>query len=406
LLIRIRLTDGTVEVVDAGHPFPFLVRDGVVTAVELTVQLPLGLATAPYRADTVTLEPGDRLLMVTDGCVDRLDGRLDVEDFLRRSLDRHPRQIVQELGRRAVREITGGSLRDDATALCIDWYGPPEHAPRPVAPVELAPPPRTTEPRALDGSRTMHGHARGGSTATHARATRQAAAPAGPRRDLTDPPARGARAMPTTQIRRSLSTGWRCAKPASRREQTSAMRWWVWVSSAFAPLLLIGGWTLAQSRQPSDYDPTRDTISALAAHGASDAWIMTAGLAGLGASHLITAAGFWAPGRISRAVLAVGGAATVVVSASPQPAAAHVPAAVVGFVALAIWPAFAPRGSFRSGRWLTLALLTLLACFAITLVAGKLVGASERALAGAEALSPIALVVAWRQRTEAAGRFT
>jgi Stage II sporulation protein E (SpoIIE) len=61
--------------------------------------------------------------MVTDGCVDRLDGRLDVEDFLRRSLDRHPRQIVQELGR-TVREVTGGKLGDDATALCLDWYGP------------------------------------------------------------------------------------------------------------------------------------------------------------------------------------------------------------------------------------------------------------------------------------------
>ena len=124
LLMRIRLADGTVEVVDAGHPFPFLVRDGVVASLELTTQLPLGLGTAPYRADTVTLEPGDRLLMVTDGCVDRLDGRLDVEDFLRRSLDRHPRQIVQELGR-TVREITGGKLGDDATALCLDWYGPP-----------------------------------------------------------------------------------------------------------------------------------------------------------------------------------------------------------------------------------------------------------------------------------------
>jgi hypothetical protein len=61
--------------------------------------------------------------MVTDGYLDRLSGRLDVEDILRGTRDRHPRQIVQELGR-AVREITGGNLRDDATALCLDWYGP------------------------------------------------------------------------------------------------------------------------------------------------------------------------------------------------------------------------------------------------------------------------------------------
>lgn len=184
------------------------------------------------------------------------------------------------------------------------------------------------------------------------------------------------------------------------------MRRWVWVSSTFAPLLLIGGWTLAQSRQASAYDPTRETISALAAHGATDAWIMTAGLAGLGASHLITAAGFWAPGRVARAVLAVGGAATVVVSASPQPAAAHVPAAAVGFVALAIWPAFAARICFGLARWLTLALLALLTWFAAALVAGELVGVSERALAGSEAIVPLCLVVAWRQRTEPSGKST
>jgi serine phosphatase RsbU (regulator of sigma subunit) len=122
LLMRIRLADGTVEVVDAGHPFPFLMRDGAVVSLKLTTQLPLGLATAEYRTDTVTLEPGDRLLMVTDGYLDRLDGRLDVEDFLRHSLNRHPRQIVQELGR-TVRAVTADTLSDDATALCLDWYG-------------------------------------------------------------------------------------------------------------------------------------------------------------------------------------------------------------------------------------------------------------------------------------------
>ncbi len=123
LLMRIRLADGRVEAVDAGHPAPFLLRDGGITPVELTTHRPLGLATAPYGADIFTLAPGDRLLMVTDGYLDRLEGRLDVEEILRHTLDRHPRQIVQELGR-AVREVTGGKLRDDATALCLDWYGP------------------------------------------------------------------------------------------------------------------------------------------------------------------------------------------------------------------------------------------------------------------------------------------
>lgn len=122
LLMRILLSAGTVEIVDAGHPFPFLARGGEVTSLSLTTQLPIGLATSAYHTDTLALAPGDRLLMVTDGYLDRLDGRLDVEKFLRATLDRHPRQVTRELGR-AVREVTGGDLQDDATALCFDWYG-------------------------------------------------------------------------------------------------------------------------------------------------------------------------------------------------------------------------------------------------------------------------------------------
>ena len=42
---------------------------------------------------------------------------------LEATADRHPRQIVQELASNVL-DATGGKLRDDATAVCIDWYGP------------------------------------------------------------------------------------------------------------------------------------------------------------------------------------------------------------------------------------------------------------------------------------------
>jgi hypothetical protein len=34
----------------------------------------------------------------------------------------HPREVVYALGA-AVLRITGGELCDDATVLCLDWYG-------------------------------------------------------------------------------------------------------------------------------------------------------------------------------------------------------------------------------------------------------------------------------------------
>lgn len=175
------------------------------------------------------------------------------------------------------------------------------------------------------------------------------------------------------------------------------MRRWVWVSAITAPLFLIGGWSLAQTRQPDSYDAVRDTISALAARGARDPWIMTLALAGLGVSYVITAAGFWTLGRVSRTILAVGGAATIAVAASPQPSTAHVPAAAIGFVALAIWP-IGLRDRVRAARWVVITLLALLAWFGIALAAASLVGFSERILAGAEALTPIWALVAHSSR--------
>ncbi|MDQ3154878.1 MAG: DUF998 domain-containing protein, partial [Actinomycetota bacterium] len=84
---------------------------------------------------------------------------------------------------------------------------------------------------------------------------------------------------------------------------------WAVVSAAAAPVLLIGGWTLAATRQPAGFDSAVDTISALAAYGAADRWIMTAGLAGLGACHVVTALGLRSAALPGRLVLATGGVA-------------------------------------------------------------------------------------------------
>lgn len=123
LLMRVRLADGTGEVVNAGHPAPFLVRDGQIVQLDVTAQQPLGVATSPYHSDRVHLQAGDRLLIVTDGYLERDARRIDIEGILAATPDRHPRQVVQELAHNLL-EITGGHPQDDATALCLDWYGP------------------------------------------------------------------------------------------------------------------------------------------------------------------------------------------------------------------------------------------------------------------------------------------
>lgn len=146
---------------------------------------------------------------------------------------------------------------------------------------------------------------------------------------------------------------------------------------------------MAASRQPTSYDPVQDTISALAAHGAADRWVMTTGLAVLGVCHMATAAGLSEAGVGGRALLAAGGAATAAVAALPQPNAAHVPAATVGFVALALWPGASRVPSRRVAAMASAVLLALLGWLSVALRRGELLGLSERVLAGAEAFWPL-----------------
>ena len=182
---------------------------------------------------------------------------------------------------------------------------------------------------------------------------------------------------------------------------------WALASAGAAPVFLVGGWILADALQPPGYDPIRDTISALAALGATDRWVMTSGLAGLGACHVVTALGLRPVRSRGRVVFGLGGVATVMVAVFPQPAhgnsVAHTIAATVAFVALGAWPALAaaPRSPTpllsRSVSWAASGvLLGLVAWFAAELHGGQR-GLAERAAAGAQALWPLAVVVTTRR---------
>jgi hypothetical membrane protein len=182
--------------------------------------------------------------------------------------------------------------------------------------------------------------------------------------------------------------------------------WWAVASATAAPAVLATGLAVAQARQPPGYNPVRDTISALAAHGATDRWIMTSALAGLGACHVVTAWGL-RPGRTSgRVVLGVGGVATVLVATFAQPAhgnsVAHTVVATVAFAALATWPVVAARRRVAPllappvAAAATVVLIALVLWFAAELHGGHR-GLAERAAAGAQALWPLAVVVTTRR---------
>jgi serine phosphatase RsbU (regulator of sigma subunit) len=122
---RIDLRTRTATIVNAGHPLPLRLRDGRVDRVELQVDPPFGAVRGhEYRAQHLPLEPGDRLLLFTDGMLERNTTSVDVEAMVASGAQMHPREAVQHLTQ-AIFEATGGVLNDDATAMCLDWHGGP-----------------------------------------------------------------------------------------------------------------------------------------------------------------------------------------------------------------------------------------------------------------------------------------
>ncbi|MFE5142450.1 PP2C family protein-serine/threonine phosphatase [Streptomyces fagopyri] len=122
-LLRISLIDGKAEFINAGHPWPLCMRNGQVGEITPEVDMPFGLhAPHAYRVQSLDLQPGDRLVMLTDGMLERNTGSLDLPDLIVRTRDLHPREAARTLIT-AIVDANHGHLQDDATVMCLDWQG-------------------------------------------------------------------------------------------------------------------------------------------------------------------------------------------------------------------------------------------------------------------------------------------
>ncbi|MGQ4334669.1 PP2C family protein-serine/threonine phosphatase, partial [Streptomyces hayashii] len=124
------LASGRARVVDAGSPQLLRLRNGTVERVGFEAQLPLGMfEETDYLAQDFQVEPGDRLVFVSDGVYEVASpgGETYGDAALARAILATRLLSAAEVPRAVLRELTGHRGRtapnDDALVVCLDWRG-------------------------------------------------------------------------------------------------------------------------------------------------------------------------------------------------------------------------------------------------------------------------------------------
>ncbi|HTZ94346.1 MAG TPA: DUF998 domain-containing protein [Streptosporangiaceae bacterium] len=181
--------------------------------------------------------------------------------------------------------------------------------------------------------------------------------------------------------------------------------WWGIASSVLAPVILVGGWTVAADLQPMPFDAVSRSISALAAQGMPYRWVITSALLGVGICNFVTGLALRPAAEAGRILLILGGVCSMLIAAYPQHqhsgSPEHEAFSFVGVVLMTIWPIAATREDADTPLCLqrrvafgAVALnLGLLVWFTAELFNGPLLGLAERLVTVDESLWPLFVVV-------------
>jgi sigma-B regulation protein RsbU (phosphoserine phosphatase) len=119
---------GHLEYINAGHPSPFLIRHGVAEDVFTEGSYPVGLVPeAEYTAVCLKLEPGDTLVLFSDGVTEAMDPaeQLFGVPRLKEVLTGHMQTPLDELQRVVLESVEnfahGASQADDLTLLLVRY---------------------------------------------------------------------------------------------------------------------------------------------------------------------------------------------------------------------------------------------------------------------------------------------
>jgi serine phosphatase RsbU (regulator of sigma subunit) len=131
LVGELALDTGMWSWITCGHPPALLVREGrVVKTLEAAISPPLGLHFAVPEPGTERLQPGDQLLLYSDGVI---EGRAETGEFFgterlvefitkQAAAGRPAAETLRRLNL-AILDHQAGQLQDDVTTVLVEWLG-------------------------------------------------------------------------------------------------------------------------------------------------------------------------------------------------------------------------------------------------------------------------------------------
>jgi sigma-B regulation protein RsbU (phosphoserine phosphatase) len=123
--------DGHLEFINAGHPSPMLIRDNKVEEAFTEGSYPVGLVPdAVYTAACIKLQPGDTLVLFSDGVTEAMDP--DEQMFgvpkLREVLEGRTSADLDEIQKTVLESVEnfarGARQADDLTLLLVRYRDP------------------------------------------------------------------------------------------------------------------------------------------------------------------------------------------------------------------------------------------------------------------------------------------
>ena len=130
---KLDFATGLLTYVNAGHNPPLLRHEGTWQWLKERGGLFLGtFETAKYHSNTITLVPGDELLLYTDGVNEAFNaageeyGNERLETFLGKHENYHPHVLINALRLELRQWSNGAEQSDDITMLCLEYGTSPE----------------------------------------------------------------------------------------------------------------------------------------------------------------------------------------------------------------------------------------------------------------------------------------